>query len=67
MQPSFTPLKFLILMFAGWISRHQLGVIEYLREENRVLKERLGGGVFVSPMQSVAGLPEKRKLSDVRC
>jgi putative transposase len=33
----------LILMFAGWINRHQLDVIEYLQEENRVLKERLGG------------------------
>lgn len=43
MSASFTPLKFLILMFAGWISRHQLDVIEYLQEENRVLKERLGG------------------------
>ena len=30
-------------MFAGWISRQQLDVIEYLQEENRVLKERLGG------------------------
>jgi putative transposase len=43
MHASFTPLKFLILMFGGWISRRQLDVIEYLREENRVLKERLGG------------------------
>jgi hypothetical protein len=25
---SFAPLKFLVLMFAGWISRHQLDVIE---------------------------------------
>jgi len=24
---------------AGWANRHQLEVIEYLREENRVLKE----------------------------
>ena len=29
-------------MFAGWVNRHQLDVIEYLQEENRVLKERLG-------------------------
>jgi hypothetical protein len=41
---SFAPLKLLVLMFAGWISRHQLDVIEYLQEENRVLKERSGGG-----------------------
>jgi len=30
-------------MFAGWVNRRQLEVIEYLREENRLLKERLGG------------------------
>jgi hypothetical protein len=28
---------------AGWLNRHQLDVIDYLQEENRVLKERLGG------------------------
>lgn len=43
MSAAAAPLKLLILMFAGWISR-QLDAIEYLQEENRVLKERLGGG-----------------------
>jgi hypothetical protein len=33
----------LLLMFAGWVNRHQLDVIEYLQEENRVLKERVRG------------------------
>jgi len=28
---------------AGWMNRRLLEVIEYLREENRVLKEHLGG------------------------
>jgi hypothetical protein len=36
-------LQLLLMMFAGWINRHQLRIIEYLKEENRVLKERLGG------------------------
>jgi len=31
------------MMFAGSVNRHQLDVIDYLQEENRVLKERLGG------------------------
>jgi putative transposase len=31
------------MMFAGWVNRHQLDVIDYLQEENRVLKEHLGG------------------------
>jgi hypothetical protein len=29
-------------MFAGWVNRRQLDVIEYLQEENRVLKEHMG-------------------------
>ncbi len=37
------PFHFVLLMFAGWVNRHQLDVIEYLQEENRVLKARLGG------------------------
>ncbi len=43
MSASIAPFKLLLLMFAGWVNRHQLDVIEYLQEENRVLKERLGG------------------------
>jgi len=29
----------LLMMFSGWVIRHQQNVIEYLLEENRVLKE----------------------------
>ena len=43
MFPPFPPLQLLLVIFAGWVSRRQLEVIEYLQEENRVLKERLGG------------------------
>ncbi len=31
-------------MLAGWIHREQLKAINYLREENKVLREQLGGG-----------------------
>lgn len=31
------------MMLAGWVNRRQLEVIDYLKEENRILKERLGG------------------------
>jgi len=37
------PLRELILFVAGWIHREQQRAIEYLFEENRVLKEQLGG------------------------
>ena len=36
-------LQFLMLIFAGWVNRSQQNVIEYLHEENRVLREQLGG------------------------
>ena len=41
--PDFLPLQLLLATFAGWVNRHQTKVIEYLVEENRVLKEQLGG------------------------
>ena len=37
-----SPLSFLLICVAGWMNRHQQGVIEYLREEIHVLKEQLG-------------------------
>ncbi len=36
-------LQFLMLIFAGWVNRSQQNVIEYLLEENQVLREHLGG------------------------
>jgi hypothetical protein len=36
-------LRVLLLSLAGWISRHQQEVIEYLIEENRILEEQLRG------------------------
>ncbi len=36
-------LQFLMSLFAGWASRSQQDVIEYLEEQNRVLREQLGG------------------------
>ena len=35
-------LQFLVLTFAGWVTRHQDDLIASLREENRVLREHLG-------------------------
>jgi transposase InsO family protein len=37
------PLQVLLVTLAGWINRHQQHVIEYLLEENRVLKEQVKG------------------------
>jgi hypothetical protein len=37
------PLQFLLLLFAGWVNRKQLDVIEYLKAESEVLREQLCG------------------------
>jgi putative transposase len=42
-MPEILPLQLLLTTFAGWVNRHQTQVIDYLIEENRVLKEQLGG------------------------
>ena len=36
-------LQFLLLTYAGWANRRQQAAIDYLLEENRVLREQLGG------------------------
>src|SRR5918996_1208940 len=43
MTADFSPLRLLVLTLAGWINRHQQHVIDYLVEENRVLREQLRG------------------------
>ena len=37
------PLQLLLATFAGWVNRRQANAIDYLIEENRILKEQLGG------------------------
>ncbi len=37
------PFHLLIVALTGWLNRHQQAVIDYLIEENRVLKEQLEG------------------------
>src|SRR5918994_6557488 len=36
------PFRFVLISIAGWMNERQLQMIEYLREENRVLREQLG-------------------------
>ncbi len=39
---TWKPLHFFAVALAGWMNRQQQEVIEFLREENRVLREKLG-------------------------
>ena len=43
MLKSLDPFRFVLIAVAGWMNQRQLQVIDYLREENRVLREQLGG------------------------
>jgi len=43
MNTQFLPLQLLLLTFAAWANRHQARIIDYLQEENKVLKEQLDG------------------------
>jgi len=43
MLRALDPFRFLLFAVAGWMNQHQLLVIDYLREENRILREQLGG------------------------
>ena len=36
------PWSMLLVMVAGWLNRHQQDVIEYLKEENKILREKIG-------------------------
>ena len=44
MSPFPQVLQFLVVAVAGWINQQPRDVIDYLQEENRVLREQLGPG-----------------------
>jgi hypothetical protein len=39
------PFQFVLVAVAGWMNQRQQQNIEYLREENRVLREQLGASL----------------------
>ena len=42
MPIALDPFRFVLIALAGWMNQCQLQVIEYLRAENRILREQLG-------------------------
>ena len=42
MSKVLDPFRFVLIALAGWMNHRQYQVIDYLREENRVLREQLG-------------------------
>src|SRR5215467_2499993 len=42
MHTALDPFSFLVVCIAGWMNQHQQHVIDYLIEENRILREQIG-------------------------
>ena len=42
MTKSLDPFRFLVMAVSGWMNQQHMELIDYLREENRVLREQLG-------------------------
>ena len=58
-------LQFLLLGLAGWVNRYQEAVIDYVREENRVLRAQLrdkAANDSGSLTMSAAGSPSRPRL-----
>ena len=74
----FQMWQFIVVAVAGWLNRQQLDIVEYLREENRDLREQLKGrrirftdGWFAAVLPSGGlsggvGAPEGADCSRVR-
>jgi hypothetical protein len=65
--PLWHPVRLLLVALAGWINQQQRDVIDYLQEENRVLREQLGSRDSGSPMTSGSASPRKRTSSVDTC
>ncbi len=58
-------LQFLLLGLAGWVNRRQQAVIDYLQEENRVLRAQLrdkAANDSDSLTMSAAGSPSRPRV-----
>jgi hypothetical protein len=57
MSTLLDPFRFVLIAVAGWMNQRQLQAIEYLKEENRVLREQLGDRRCGLPMTNVVAWP----------
>jgi len=62
MAASTTLLQFLLMLVAGWLQRQQAAAIDYLKAENRMLRERLGGRRIVFTDAERGQLGEKARV-----
>ena len=62
MARTLDPLQFLLMAMAGWINQRQQQVIEYLQEENRVLREQTGQRRLRLPTISDVAWPSRLRF-----
>jgi hypothetical protein len=43
MRAALDPFSFVVISIAGWMNQHQQHLVDHLIEENRVLREHVGG------------------------
>ena len=55
MPRALDPVRFVLIAVAGWMNQRQLQAIDYLREENRVLRNNSAIGACASLTTSVVG------------
>jgi hypothetical protein len=67
MMADLYPWQALLVTLAGWVNRHQQHVIEYLVEENRVLKELMKGRRLrlTDDQRRRLAVRARKKVSDV--
>jgi hypothetical protein len=65
MPTVLNPLNFIITCVAGWLNQHQQNRINYLIEENRVLREQFGNRRLRFTDDQRRGLPQEPKRSAV--
>jgi hypothetical protein len=52
MTRSLDPFRFVLIALSGWMNQQHLELINYLREENRVLREQLGLNLAKAEIQA---------------
>jgi hypothetical protein len=62
MPASTTLLQFLLMLVAGWLQQQQAATIDYLKAENRMLRESLGGRRIIFKDAERRRLAEKARL-----
>ena len=62
MNTMIYPWQLLVVSLAGWLNRQQQAIVEYLRTENQVLKEKLGtkGGLVTCYLLFVMEVATRR-------